>query len=219
MVKLNLNSGYTLIRVEPGQADSYLLDLTQAVQADSELEVQVSEQAQVQIDLVGFGELHQNLKFTLNLLGLGADLSLSGAFYLTGGARVQIQILQNHVVSDGASRVKIRSALTDQAQFDYRGLIWIGPQAAQTVAHQENQNLLLSKFAQASSIPNLEVLNPDVQCGHGSAIGPIDSAQLFYLQTRGLEFVQAQRCLVESFLGGILPAQLDRIKLGLERLS
>lgn len=216
MVNLQLSSSQTLILVGANQVESYLIDLDSCTSGDWELELQVGRDAQVQVALIGFGELQQNLKLKLSLLGVGANLTLSGALYLVGSARVGIQVLQKHSFPNCSSQVCIRTALADQSQFNYQGLIWIGPHAVRTIAHQENKNILLSDRAQASSIPNLEVLNREVQCGHGSAIGKLDQLQLFYLQARGLDLVSAQRCLVQSFLGEVLPGQLEQIKLGLE---
>ncbi len=218
LVNLILSSSYTLIQVASGQTETYKIDLGQIIQVDSELEIKVGAWANAQIRLIGFGEICKNLKLKFNLLGNGANLTLNGALFLIGKSQVMINIQQNHWFVNTTSLVKIRTALDDQSQFHYQGLIWVGPSAANTIAHQENKNLLLSSTAQASSVPNLEILNPDVQCGHGSAIGPISPDQMVYLQSRGLNFLESQNLLVQSFLSEALPDKIDLIKLGLEKL-
>jgi Fe-S cluster assembly protein SufD len=66
-------------------------------------------------------------------------------------------------------------------------------------------NLLLSKDAEADSIPELEVLeNEVVGCGHGTASGPVDEEQLFYLKTRGFSDTGARGILISAFLNSTL---------------
>ena len=68
-------------------------------------------------------------------------------------------------------------------------------------AGQLFHNLLLSEKAKANSIPELEVLESEVVgCGHGTANGPIDEQQLFYLSTRGFDEEQARAALIAAFL-------------------
>ena len=72
-------------------------------------------------------------------------------------------------------------------------------------AGQIFHNLLLSERAEADSIPELEVMEHDVVgCGHGTANGPIDEDQLFYLESRGLSRQDAKRALIAAFLNSTL---------------
>ena len=72
-------------------------------------------------------------------------------------------------------------------------------------AGQLFHNLLLSKDAEADSIPELEVSENDVVgCGHGTANGPVDDDQMFYLKTRGFSEGEARDVLVAAFLNATL---------------
>ena len=72
-------------------------------------------------------------------------------------------------------------------------------------AGQIFHNLLLSDSAEADSIPELEVMENDViGCGHGTANGPIDEEQMFYLKTRGFDEKEAKRALIAAFLNSTL---------------
>ena len=63
---------------------------------------------------------------------------------------------------------------------------------------------VLSDGAKINSVPNLEILTDDLQCGHGSSSGPIDEHQLYYLMSRGLPRDRAERLLVRGFFDEIL---------------
>ena len=72
-------------------------------------------------------------------------------------------------------------------------------------AAQIFHNLLLSRSAEADSIPELEVMENDVVgCGHGTANGPIDEEQMFYLKSRGFDEDEAKRSLIAAFLNSTL---------------
>jgi len=56
----------------------------------------------------------------------------------------------------------------------------------------------------ADSIPGLEILADDVRCTHGATVGKIDADQVFYLRSRGIPKVDAERLIVEGFFDPIM---------------
>ncbi len=85
----------------------------------------------------------------------------------------------------------------------YSGLIRLREEAQKAEAYQTNRNLVLSEGARAESIPNLEILANDVQCSHGSTVGPIDDDQLYYLSSRGIPPEAAERLIVLGFFDDV----------------
>jgi len=63
-----------------------------------------------------------------------------------------------------------------------------------------NKNLLLGCNSQAISIPKLEVEADDVDCKHGAAVSKLDDEQIFYLQSRGIDYCSAKNILIDAFL-------------------
>jgi Fe-S cluster assembly protein SufD len=85
--------------------------------------------------------------------------------------------------------------------------VW--PNAIQSDARQLNKNLLLSERAEAASKPELEILNDEVQCAHGSTIGDLDEESLFYLRARGVGEEAARRLLIDAFVGEVIDKLAD----------
>jgi Fe-S cluster assembly protein SufD len=50
-----------------------------------------------------------------------------------------------------------------------------------------------------NSNPQLEIYADDVKCAHGSTTGSLDKDAIFYLRSRGLSFMNAQKLLMEGF--------------------
>jgi len=81
------------------------------------------------------------------------------------------------------------------------GDVLIGAHAVGTDSYEQNRNLVLSEGTRADSIPNLEIKTGDIAgAGHASATGRFDDEQLFYLQSRGIEELDARRLVVMGFL-------------------
>jgi Fe-S cluster assembly protein SufD len=86
----------------------------------------------------------------------------------------------------------------------FDGRIEVSAHAGKSDAHLHNDNLLLSRNAEVDTKPQLEIHADDVQCSHGTTVGQLDEAQLFYLRSRGIDAAEARRLLCLGFAGEIL---------------
>ena len=76
--------------------------------------------------------------------------------------------------------------------------------AAAAYAEQANHNLLLSERSEIDAKPELEIYADEVKCSHGTTVGQIDEAALFYLRSRGLDKQDAMRTLTRAFGASIV---------------
>jgi Fe-S cluster assembly protein SufD len=137
-------------------------------------------------------------------LGAGANAKLLGFFFGDGKQHFDQHTFQNHIVGHTESDLLYKGALKDTAYSAFRGLIRVNPAAQRSDAYQANRNILLSPKAHADSIPELEIEANDVRCTHGATVGPIDPEQIFYLQTRGIPKVEAEKVIVEGFFDPLM---------------
>ena len=78
--------------------------------------------------------------------------------------------------------------------------------------------MLLSKTARSVAIPSLWIDQPNCErAAHGSSVGPIDPAQIFYLRSRGYTEAEARRAIVMGFLEPVVAAlpledEADRLR-------
>ena len=137
--------------------------------------------------------------------GAGARSDIFGAVFGTGDQYFDVITLQDHIGDHTVSDLLIKSALRDRSQSAYYGLTRVGRHARMADANQEDRNLLLSDKAKAEADPVLEILTSEVvRCAHGASAGPVDLEQLFYLESRGLPRAEAEKLLVQGFLGDVL---------------
>jgi len=161
----------------------------------------------------GAGQSKQNFGIRIN--GENSSSRIHGLLFGSERQRFDNHTLHHHAANRTESNIDFKVVLRDRANSAYTGLIRIDQTSRGCQAYQENRNLLLDDGTRAEAIPELEILNEDVQCSHGATAGPIDPETIFFLQARGIEAAEAVRIVVGGFVQSTLkqvPADIrDRI--------
>lgn len=133
-------------------------------------------------------------------LAEGAHFTL-GAAQLGGGNQVlEIVSEVTHAEPDTTSRQIVRSVLAGQATGTYLGRIAVTRGSDGSDADQSVRAMLLDRTATANARPGLEIFADDVKAAHGCAVGELDAAGLYYLQSRGLTSPVAKRLMLQAFI-------------------
>jgi Fe-S cluster assembly protein SufD len=143
----------------------------------------------------------------MELNGPGSQGELLGLYFPSGRQHLDHHTNQLHKAPHSTSNLLFKGALRDRARSVYQGYIKVYPGAQKTDAYQANRNLMLSKAARADSIPGLEIEADDVRCTHGATAGQIPEEYIFYLMSRGIGRLDAERMIVQGFFEEVL----DRI--------
>jgi Fe-S cluster assembly protein SufD len=143
-------------------------------------------------------------ELNLDFLGPEAAADLDG-LYLTG----ERQLTDNHIdirhsVPGCRSNTDYKGLLHGKGRAVFDGRIEVRSRASKSDAQLNNANLLLSRNAEVDTKPQLEIYADDVKCSHGTTVGQLDPAQMFYLRSRGIDAVEARRLLCLGFAGEIL---------------
>ncbi len=160
--------------------------------------------ATVRIDEIGLGGSYARQRLGIDLAGLGSSVKMGGIYFGDGSQVFDYRIYVTHQGPRTTSDIFLKGAVSDQAQAVWTGLMRVEKPAVGTSAFETNRNLVLSDRAKVHSVPNLEILTDDLQCGHGSSSGPLDTEQLYYLMSRGLPRDRAERLLIQGFFDEIL---------------
>ena len=110
----------------------------------------------------------------------------------------------HHAVPDCASYTNYKGLLHGRGRAVFDGRIEVRNHAVKSDAHLHNANLLLSRNAEVDTKPQLEIHADDVKCSHGTTVGQLDPAQLFYMRSRGIDAEAARRLLCLGFVREIL---------------
>lgn len=167
--------------------------------------------ASLQQSIIGLGAHYNRSRNDAHLLGTGAVNELRTTFLGSGTQVHDFRTRQYHVAGRTDSRLLSKGAVAGDSRCVYTGLIEIEKGAKRTDARQTNHNLLLSSTAHADSVPNLDIRENDVMCAHASTVGPLDELQRWYLESRGVPPLEAERLLIEGFFTEMLvgaPAEI-----------
>lgn len=154
-----------------------------------------------------------------NLLGQGAHMEMNGLVLGKGRQHIDNHTEVNHAVPNCTSDEYYKTILDDQSRSVFRGRIIVAQDAQLSNADQQNNNLLLSKTAEADTKPQLEIYADDVKCSHGATVGQLDANSLFYLQSRGINAESANALLTFAFANEVIErVNVDSIRKELTQI-
>ena len=110
----------------------------------------------------------------------------------------------SHQEESSKSRQIIKNALSGGAKAIFQGKIYVSHIAQKTDGYQMSNGLILTDDCQFLVKPELEIYADDVVCSHGSISGTLNDEHLFYLQSRGIPRLEAQKQLIQAFFAEIL---------------
>jgi len=148
-------------------------------------------------------------KLNLDLMGEGAECYCSGCVIADKQQHVDNNTLITHHVSHCTSRELYKYVLDDESTGAFAGRVLVKPDAQKTESQMTNQNLCATKKARMYTQPMLEIYADDVKCAHGSTVGQLNDAALFYMQQRGISLKEARLLLQNAFINEVI----DRMEL------
>lgn len=143
------------------------------------------------------------------LRGEGSFSEMLGLYFADSDQHFAQRTLQSHDAPHSTSDLLYKGALKERSRSEYSGLIRVAKKAQGTDAYQASRNLVLSNEAMAKAVPQLEIEANEVRCTHGATVSPVEEEHLFYLMSRGIDRVTAQKLVVFGFFGEVL----DRIRV------
>ncbi len=145
----------------------------------------------------------------LVLNGEGAECNLCGCVIADKQERVDNNTLIDHRAAHCTSHELYKYVLDGQATGAFAGRVLVREGAQKTVSQETNQNLCATKEARMYTQPMLEIYADDVKCSHGSTVGQLNDAALFYMRQRGIALNEAKLLLEFAFINEVI----DQMKL------
>lgn len=197
----SVNVGALNINMQISLADSARMKFIQLQNEDlssfqfSQTEVSLESKAHFQNLVMSLGSALTRNYFHIDFKGRQASAAAYGLTILDAKQHVDNYTFIQHSIGENESVQHYKSILSGSSQSVFRGRVRIEPNAAKANSSQLNNNLLLTREAQANSIPQLEIYNDDVKAGHGSTIGQLNKDEIFYFLSRGINQYEAVKML------------------------
>ena len=143
-------------------------------------------------------------KLDLTFSGEGAECQCYGCVIADKQQHVDNNTLITHKVPHCTSNELYKYVLDDKATGAFAGRVLVEHGAQKTTSQMTNQNLTATKEARMYTQPMLEIYADDVKCAHGSTVGQLNDAALFYMRQRGISLNEAKLLLQNAFINEVI---------------
>jgi len=152
--------------------------------------------------LTDVNNIHTNIDIFLE--GKKARANINGVYIAGKEQCVSLMTKQEHKAQETQSSMIINGICTDNSRVNYLAKLFVAKNAFGAKLVQKNKTIVFGNKVIVHSCPEMEVLQNNVTCAHGCAVGKFDKAELFYLMSRGLNDVQAKKFLIKGFFDFLL---------------
>ncbi len=185
-------------------AEGAQVEMVELFRAEAFAEMQVEQAASSRFKLTTVELGAARAAYTINLNGAFAESEVNGVLTVGDKEYAVMHLRTNHNVADCHSSSVVRGLAGGEAVGEFRGMVYVAPDAQRTDAYQQNRNMLLSETARIDTLPQLEIYADDVKCSHGATVGQMDQEALYYMRQRGLSEAQARRVQLAGFVGDLV---------------
>ena len=147
---------------------------------------------------------HTRNRLDVQLQGEGSEVTAGGCVIADKMQRVDNNTLIDHQAPSCQSNELYKYVLDDSAVGAFAGKVLVREGAQKTVSQETNANLCATRSARMYTQPMLEIYADDVRCSHGSTVGQMDEAALFYMQQRGIDEREARLLLKAAFITEVI---------------
>jgi len=170
------------------------------------IEQQASSRVNHNVITLHNGVTRNNVSLTFR--GEGAECNLSGCVIADKKQHVDNNTVIDHAVPNCNSHELYKYVLGDESVGAFAGLVLVRQDAQHTDSEMRNQNICATKKAHMYTQPMLEIYADDVKCSHGSTVGQLNDAALFYMRQRGVSEKEAKLLLEFAFINEVID-QMD----------
>lgn len=132
-------------------------------------------------------------KFIVDLDGKNASFTSNAAYMAGEGDVIDIDHSVRHNGEKTISNMAVAISLFDNARKIYRGTIDFRKGCMGAIGHEREEVIMMNEKANSRSLPVILCDEEDVEGDHGATCGRIDDAELFYMQSRGIEIEEAKK--------------------------
>lgn len=190
-VKQNSHVKYVLISEEK----SFKTRINQTIQIEKDANLHV---------ISGF--LSQNLEADLivNLNGENARAMVNAIVVSNDQQQQTVDVHMTHFAPYSYGDMYNVGISNGYGRVTLNGIEKIEKGMKQANAFQTLKGIILSDFSMVDVNPILLIDEYDVKAGHGATVGKIEEQQLYYLQSRGLSKIEAEKLIIKGYIKPIL---------------
>ena len=199
------NHNFNILIKKNSNLKNYIFDLNKNQNLRySFTNIDIYENSNSENFIYSSGSKFSKYEINTNLKEKYSSAFINGIINLDKNNHHEIKTNINHLAENTKSYQLIKSVLNDKSTGVYQGKIFVNDQAQKTDGYQLSKALLLNENTEFNGKPELEIYADDVKCSHGSTSGNLDENSIFYLMSRGLNYDQAKKLLIDGFINDVI---------------
>ena len=199
------NHNFNIVINKNSNLKNYIFDLNKNQNLRySFTNIDIYENSNSENFIYSSGSKFSKYEINTNLKEKYSSAFINGIINLDKNNHHEIKTNINHLAENTKSYQLIKSVLNDKSTGVYQGKIFVNDQAQKTDGYQLSKALLLNENTEFNGKPELEIYADDVKCSHGSTSGNLDENSIFYLMSRGLNYDQAKKLLIDGFINDVI---------------
>ena len=199
------NHNFNIVINKNSNLKNYIFDLNKNQNLKySFTNIDIYENSNSENFIYSSGSKFSKYEINSNLKEKYSSAFINGIINLEKNNHHEIKTNINHLAENTKSYQLIKSVLNDKSTGVYQGKIFVNDQAQKTDGYQLSKALLLNENTEFNGKPELEIYADDVKCSHGSTSGNLDENSIFYLMSRGLNYDQAKKLLIDGFINDVI---------------
>ena len=162
------------------------------------IHVEVGNNAQIDLIVVDLCESDSLSEIVIDLNGDNSKANLTTAYFGFGENKIDINYVIHQRGKKTDSTIDVKGALSGHCDKIFRGTLDFVKGTKGSVGREREEVITLSDTVRNRSVPLMLSNEDEVDGHHAVSIGRIDEEKLFYLMSRGLDKVDAEKLIVET---------------------
>ena len=218
-VKTNAEVDEEIIDVADGEVKKISAVNLSTEESARKIQINVGKSARVELAAVDLGRGNFSANIEINLNGDDSTAEINSAYFGDGKRKLDFNyIIRQRGLRTNAT-MNVRGALNDTCDKIFRGTLDFQRGTKGSIGRELEEVIILSDAVRNRSVPLMLSNEDDVDGHHAVSVGRLDDDKIFYLMSRGLDKVEAEKLIVEAAFNPVIEKISDetlRVKISCE---
>ena len=203
-VKTNADFEEEIINVADGEVKK-ISDVNLSVDETArKIKINVGKSARIELAAVDLGRGNFSADVEINLEGDESSAEINSVYFGDGNRNLDF----NYVIRQRGLRtnavMNVRGALNEECSKIFRGTLDFQRGTKGSIGRELEEVIILSDTVRNRSVPLMLSNEDDVDGHHAVSVGRLDDEKIFYLMSRGLDKVEAEKLIVMAAFNPVL---------------
>lgn len=188
------------INVTPNSTLELLIVCAEKYDINQMYNINVENNGMVNIVYVVNNQGTNNININIDLNDEGAEANVNVISIAKANVKTFVNVKCSNLAPKTTSNISQRGVALSGGENIFEATGFIGKDCSKAINFQESRVLLLDGASKGDASPILLINHHDVEAGHGASVSRVDEDALYYLMSRGISQLTAERLITIGFV-------------------